>query len=71
MYLLNGNYSKAETEYQKALSINPQETMVHNNLGVIYMNQGNKAKAEEEFKQELSINPNYDKALNNLENLLK
>jgi len=71
MYLLNGNYSKAEAEYQKALSINPQETMVHNNLGVIYMNQGNKAKAEEEFKQELSINPNYDKALNNLENLLK
>ncbi|MDD2684419.1 MAG: tetratricopeptide repeat protein, partial [Candidatus Cloacimonetes bacterium] len=42
------------------------EQMVHNNLGVIYMDNNDLSKAEQEFKKELEINPDYDKALVNL-----
>lgn len=60
---------QAEKEYQEALALNDQELMVHNNLGVLYVNQKKPEQAEVEFKKEMAVNPRYELAYYNLARL--
>jgi Flp pilus assembly protein TadD len=70
MLFFDNRTDEALVNYRRALELNPQEPMVHNNIGVIYMNQGKFTEAEAEFNKELEINPGYDRALSNLHDLL-
>lgn len=53
-------------EYNKALSLNPHEKDLHNNLGVIYDQFGMKDKAEQEYLAETKLNPANPQSWNNL-----
>ncbi|MBF0385000.1 MAG: tetratricopeptide repeat protein [Candidatus Omnitrophica bacterium] len=48
---------KAKAQYMQALDLNPSESMVHNNLALIYERLGDEIKAEAEYKKEISGNP--------------
>lgn len=69
MYYFAGKDNLAIKQYKQALSINPEEPMAHNNIGVIYLKENKLTEAEKEFKKELIVNPGYDKALDNLTKL--
>lgn len=66
MYYLDQNYPLAEAYSKKALALNPEEPMAHNNLGLIDAARGQLKDAEKEYLQELSFNPFYDSAHYNL-----
>ena len=66
MLYLDGKMNQAEQEFLKALELNPYEPMVHNNLGLIYMNRSEWFSAEMEYKKEIAINPRYDNVYMNL-----
>jgi len=55
------------TQYQKALEINPNNAIVHYNLGDAFAQQGKISEAIAQFQTALEINPNYAAARNNLE----
>lgn len=59
-------YAEAATACQKGLALNPNDTILHNNLAVAYLQMGSAAKAEIHLNQALSIAPNYQLAKNNL-----
>lgn len=59
-YYLEGDTSKAESEFKKALELNPQQPMAHTKLGLIYSGRGLTETAEREFKKEIAINPLYE-----------
>ncbi|MBF0522819.1 MAG: tetratricopeptide repeat protein [Candidatus Omnitrophica bacterium] len=59
-------FDKALKEYQETLVLNPLEAMVHNNIGLIYMNRERLEEAEAEYKQEISIFPQYANVYFNL-----
>lgn len=54
---LGGKLPEAISEYQNALSLNPEFSQAHCNLGLIYNQQHNYAKALSEFRKSLAINP--------------
>lgn len=54
---LSGKLDEAIAAYQKALTINPEFSQAHCNLGLIYNQQHNYAKALSEFRKSLAINP--------------
>ncbi|MCC6979063.1 MAG: tetratricopeptide repeat protein [Candidatus Melainabacteria bacterium] len=54
---LQGKLSEAISQYQNALTLNPEFSQAHCNLGLIYNQQHNYAKALSEFRKSLAINP--------------
>jgi len=54
---LTGKLAEAISEYQNALTLNPEFSQAHCNLGLIYNQQHNYAKALSEFRKSLAINP--------------
>lgn len=54
---LSGNLPDAISQYQEALSINPEFSQAHCNLGLIYNQQHLYAKALSEFRKSLAIDP--------------
>jgi tetratricopeptide (TPR) repeat protein len=66
MYFMAGNMDMAEENFQKALTLNPKEPMVHNNLGLIDAGRHEDAAAEKEYKEEIAVNPDYDAVYFNL-----
>ncbi len=65
-YLTEQRLHDASIEFQKALSLNPQDKYSFNALGLISQRFGKYGEAISYFKQALSIDPNYSDALNNL-----
>jgi len=55
--------------YSHLLKYNPDDFIIHNNLGAEYFLLGNYEEAESEFKKALKNNPNYAFSYNNLGNL--
>ena len=63
---LSGDLSTAESDYQEAIQLDPNNTLGHYDLATIYDRQGNKAKAVHEYQSALTIDPNFADALFNL-----
>ena len=49
-----------------AISLKPDMSSAHNNLGLIYKESGRYKEAEKEYKEALRIDPKYVDAMNNL-----
>ena len=61
------NYSRAITQYQKALQINDQVPEIYFNMGYIYMEQGVYDRARESYYHCLAVSPSFkDEVLTNL-----
>ena len=58
-YLSLGLLDKAIDEYKQALSIDPDDAIIHNNIGIAYAGEGRFDKAMPAFRQALKIDPNY------------
>ena len=65
-----GDISKAVTQYEKAIQIDPNVADAHNNLGYLFFKQGKADEAVQCFRRALALNPNYVDAINNLGNAL-
>ena len=70
-YLNKGMLDEAIAEYKKAIEINPNDAMAHNNLGLaylglVYLDIGMYDKAIAEFKKAIKVSPEYADADNNL-----
>jgi predicted AlkP superfamily phosphohydrolase/phosphomutase/tetratricopeptide (TPR) repeat protein len=59
IYLLSGNFDKAEAIIKHALSLQEDSFYHYNLLGTIYYQKGNFAKAERAFKQALHFSPDF------------
>jgi tetratricopeptide (TPR) repeat protein len=62
-------WADAVKEYQKALSIEPQQAGLHTLLGQSYLHAQNLQQAEAEFRKELERDPRYELAWIGLANL--
>jgi protein O-GlcNAc transferase len=63
--------SSAQKNYEKAIELDPQMSMAHNNMGAIYLSQKNYQKAVELFSTAASTDPSNAFAYNNLGNAYK
>ncbi len=61
-----GQQDKAMDELRQVVSLAPNLSVPHNNLGILYKRKGLLDKAIEEYKQALRLKPDYTEAYNNL-----
>lgn len=61
-----GFHEEAIACYQQALTLDPSDIEVHNNLGVAYSNQGKVDEGIREYKEALRLYPNDARVHNNL-----
>jgi len=61
-----GNIDTAITWYTKAVKLDPDYAVAHNDLGILYEAKGWLDKAESEYQRALAIDDNYGKAHTNL-----
>jgi len=67
----SGNLPEAIIVYRKALEMDPNSAMAHNNLGKVLQESGNTLTALEEYRIALAIRPDFPEALYNLGNSLR
>ena len=65
-HLREGNLPVALRELIKAQKLNPNDAVVYNDLGLVYMAKERPDVAVEEFRKALKLNPDYSLAKNNL-----
>ena len=58
-YYLRHDILSAEKSYLQAMHLSPKEALVHNNLGVLFMNTDRLDQAVNEFHEELQNDPTY------------
>lgn len=63
---LAGDESTAESTYQQAIKLDPNNAVAHYNLGTVYDRQGNTSQAVTEYTATLVISPTFTDALFNL-----
>jgi len=63
---LQGDLDEAIDTHLQALEINPDNSMLYNNLGVIYFNSHNHNRAVNYLEKAITLNPDYTDAQNNL-----
>ena len=63
-------YEKALKEFNKAISLNADDSKAYNNAGKIYREMGRLDKAEESFRKAVAVSPNYSEAVMNLGTIL-
>lgn len=56
----------AEENYLKALKVDPEFAITHNNLGLVYFERNQCDKALERFNSSIKYDPTYPKPVNNL-----
>ncbi len=61
-----GDLESAEAHLLKALELNPDHPVVHNELGIIYRKTGYFAKARRSYEAALAVYPGYHHARRNL-----
>lgn len=69
VYLKQGLYGKAESEFNEALDLNPDLAHAYYNLGVLYNEEGNKQRAEKLFKTATTVDKNFSEAWDALKKL--
>ncbi len=65
-YMLERNYTAALRELLKAEKMNPDDHLLHNDLGLVYRKKGRLDKSIEHFKKAIALKPDYAPAINNL-----
>jgi tetratricopeptide (TPR) repeat protein len=70
-YQAKGQSSKAVSEYEKAIQINPYNIKAHYNLGILYKQQAKYEKSIQEYRQVVKLDPYFGKAHYNLGVILK
>jgi tetratricopeptide (TPR) repeat protein len=65
-----GRYEEAEEEYRKALKMDPNDPVAHNNLGYLLCNLNRYKESEKEYKEAIRIDPNDAQIHHNLGDLL-
>jgi|FaiFalDrversion3_1042247.scaffolds.fasta_scaffold17496_1 Tfp pilus assembly protein PilF len=68
--LLQNNYSAAEAQFQRALTLAPNDPHTHYNLAALAHAQGKLSEAEEHYRQALSLDPHLLPARRGLAQLL-
>jgi tetratricopeptide (TPR) repeat protein len=63
---LAGDVSTAESTYQQAIKLDPNNAVAHYNLGTVYDKQGDTSQAVTEYTATLVISPSFTDALFNL-----
>jgi Flp pilus assembly protein TadD len=63
---LAGDDSTAESTYQQAIKLDPNNAIAHYDLGTVYDREGDKAQAESQYTATLVIEPTFTDALFNL-----
>ncbi len=63
---LAGDEFTAESTYQQAIKLDPNNAVAHYNLGTVYDRQGNTSQAVTEYTATLVISPSFTDALFNL-----
>ncbi len=63
---LAGDDSTAESTYQQAIKLDPDNAIAHYDLGTVYDRQGNRSQAESQYTATLVIQPTFTDALFNL-----
>lgn len=67
MELMNdGKYEQALPEWQKAVQLNSDEPLAHNNLGFVLAERGRVEEAIRHYEKALELDPQYPEAYNNL-----
>lgn len=61
-----GQEDKAIDELQQVAALQPNLSVPHNNLGILYKRKGLLDKAIEEYKKAIQLKPDYAEAYNNL-----
>jgi len=61
-----GDLESAETNLQKALELNPDHPIVHNELGIVYRKTGRFAEARDSYEKALVVYPGFHFARRNL-----
>lgn len=69
LYYQNNQLNNAESEFLRAVSLNPNYSNAHYFLGLIYSKEKNKSKAIEEFEKVRNFNPDNQEVLKILSNL--
>ncbi|GAB6904820.1 conserved exported hypothetical protein [Desulfosarcina cetonica] len=65
-YLSQGNFTAALGELLKAEKLNPNDPILHNDLGLVFMNKEKFDLAIGHFKKAIALKPDYSLAKNNL-----
>jgi len=65
-YLGAGNYTAALSELLKAEKLNPNNPLLHNDLGLVYLAKEKPDLAVTHFKKAVQLKPDYSLAKNNL-----
>ena len=65
-YMGGGNYTAALGELLKAQKLNPDDPILHNDLGLVYMAKEKFDLAVVHFERAVQLNPDYSLAKNNL-----
>lgn len=65
-YLSGGNYTGALGELLKAEKLNPDDPLLHNDLGLVYMAKDKTDLAVVHFEKAVQLKPDYSLAKNNL-----
>lgn len=68
-YHITKNHQQAQTLYQEALTLTPNNPRIYNNLGSILLAQSHFPKAEKAFLEALKQRPNYARVYHNLGDL--
>jgi len=65
-YFVERQYTLALQELLKAEKLEPEDALIHNDLGLVYMMKDRMALATKHFKRALAIKPDFSEAVNNL-----
>ncbi len=65
-YMRQGDYTAAMRELMEAKALNPEDPIVHHDLGICYMVKNRMTDAIAHFKRAIALKPSYAPARNNL-----
>lgn len=70
-YQSKGQSTRAVSEYEKAIQLNPYNIKAHYNLGILYKSQGKYEKSIQAYRQVVKLDPYFEKAHYNLGVILR
>jgi len=69
-YFIERQYTRALQELLKAEKLRPEDALIQNGLGLVYMMKDKYDLSEKHFKHAIKLQPDYAEAINNLATVL-